>query len=504
MRELVNGIASGELRGDAAFEAVVEWLLEREIPVDATPDQIDRLQEQVILGVSRDQALCDRLFQDDVDPRLIEKRTRPGRRPRIRHEAPARALVEPDAVESARRPNGLWVGIVVAACGAVLLGSWWIKPTPCDSLAERICSESSDPVCDVRATLTTRDVATRTCQLTLSALDVALTNVDPADIPSVYRDTLVEQLGFDPRGGPVELEANPEPKLVQPLMLVTGQTSMTGLVVDRTYAYWTRAESAGVFRARNIGFEPGRVAIEQRNLHPTPTDLTVTDDYVYWLSRTPDARTLWIDTKNPTPRPVAIPMGPVSPDRAAFLGSEVAVVDDVGALFIAPVSGGEPRQLLAATKPSATALVGDEVSVYWFTPVRGGELTTIPRQGGVVRIMARAVGSLRGLTSHGAFLYGINTTSGALQRWPKAGGTAETLVSDGLQDAFGLAVDDDHVYWTQPVEGIVGTVPVSGGPTRLFATAQAEPRWIALDRAAVYWEASGALFRLPKVKTATP
>jgi len=75
-----------------------------------------------------------------------------------------------------------------------------------------------------------------------------------------------------------------------------------------------------------------------------------------------------------------------------------------------------------------------------------------------------------------------------------------------LEGQGDLALDETHLYWTDPVLGHVARAPLSGGDTEILCSGQLSPYHIALDDAYVYWanvgtrsgQADGAIARAHK------
>ena len=71
------------------------------------------------------------------------------------------------------------------------------------------------------------------------------------------------------------------------------------------------------------------------------------------------------------------------------------------------------------------------------------------------------------------------------------GSSGTTVLADGATP-FGVAVDDNAVYWTGPDAGVVMKAKLSGGVPETLATAQDEPWTIAVDASSVYWTNRGS------------
>lgn len=86
--------------------------------------------------------------------------------------------------------------------------------------------------------------------------------------------------------------------------------------------------------------------------------------------------------------------------------------------------------------------------------------------------------------------------SGSVKKIPTGGGNVTTVAS-GLLDPVAIAVDGQNVYWAEfgpsPVEGSVAAVPKSGGSVTTLATGLFSPRALAVDATHLYWTEFGSL-----------
>ncbi len=93
-----------------------------------------------------------------------------------------------------------------------------------------------------------------------------------------------------------------------------------------------------------------------------------------------------------------------------------------------------------------------------------------------------------GVALDDAFVYWTEKrTGGRIARMPLSGGAVET-VADGQAEPARLAVFDGNVYWTNAGDGTIGVAPVNGAeaPT-MIASDQMRPGRISVDETGVYW-----------------
>jgi hypothetical protein len=91
-------------------------------------------------------------------------------------------------------------------------------------------------------------------------------------------------------------------------------------------------------------------------------------------------------------------------------------------------------------------------------------------------------------------------------RAPRVGGAGEELVRDNA-GAFGLAVDDQFVYYSQPGVSRIMRVPLAGGGPFAVARNAATPIFLVKDGASLYWtdaEVDGKIMKLDLADGAKP
>jgi len=61
------------------------------------------------------------------------------------------------------------------------------------------------------------------------------------------------------------------------------------------------------------------------------------------------------------------------------------------------------------------------------------------------------------------------------------------VIADGLEGGRGLTLDEQYVYWTDQVTGVVARAPKGGGETEILAEDQIDPYGIGVNGEFVYW-----------------
>ena len=159
-------------------------------------------------------------------------------------------------------------------------------------------------------------------------------------------------------------------------------------------------------------------------------------------------------------------------------------------------------------------LVTDGLDVYVTAYcLDGGEVARIPTDGGALAVMATQSGPW-GLALDDEWVYWSNQTSddtghvtngGTIDRIAKAGGPVQTVVSS--PEPSEIVVDDTNVYWNDTYYGAnsIWTAPKAGtgSPTLLIKLDGQLSGGLALDATHVYWVELdnipyGTLYRIPK------
>jgi hypothetical protein len=166
-----------------------------------------------------------------------------------------------------------------------------------------------------------------------------------------------------------------------------------------------------------------------------------------------------------------------------------------------PKTGGEP-EVLASRQFEALDFVVDDNAVYW--TVRGmspgeGQLMRVAKTGGTpVTLVAHLYAPL-GLTGDHEYLYWRDGTS--VQRMRKPGGPPELVadVSTMGSSVYGIAVDEDQVYFGGRDHSVLA-VPKTGGEPTFIGDAESVEIAFATDDSYVYWTGykDRALMRAPK------
>jgi sugar lactone lactonase YvrE len=162
--------------------------------------------------------------------------------------------------------------------------------------------------------------------------------------------------------------------------------------------------------------------------------------------------------------------------------------------------GGGPSTILASGLQEPWAIAVDAQSVYW-NDAEASTISKVPLAGGPTTVLATAQSGAWGIALDATRVYW--TASGGVFSAPVNGGNLVTLAS-GQVNPSSIAVDSANVYFTTYAQdGAVLVVPFGGGtPMALSALSESSsPFGLATDDQSLYWAdyANGAVMkRTPK------
>jgi hypothetical protein len=176
-----------------------------------------------------------------------------------------------------------------------------------------------------------------------------------------------------------------------------------------------------------------------------------------------------------------------------------------------PVSGGDVTVLAEKQNPAGIALHGE--SVFWTNYV-GGQVMKARVDGSDEEVLNPKdikVG-MTGIAIRKSHVYVTNLGStgadGEILRF-HVGGHKRAVLAEHQRTPFRIAVDDEHIYWTNMGDldkptGEIKRMPIDGGTPVTLASGQSQPIGIAADSTHIYWAnltqggAEGRVLSLPK------
>ncbi|GAB4190131.1 MAG: hypothetical protein OHK0022_02720 [Roseiflexaceae bacterium] len=166
----------------------------------------------------------------------------------------------------------------------------------------------------------------------------------------------------------------------------------------------------------------------------------------------------------------------------------------------ADLLAGEARPVaLAVGQASPRTLATTAESVYWVTSGAGNLINRLPKAGGDAQTLVTEPGGVRGIAADTSGLYW--TSAGAVRRLPPGGEPA--ILAGGQSSPGALAIDEESVYWMNQ-DGTVNRVSKSGGSSTPLASGQdGLAITLAVDGSDLFWVSRGVVTRVPKNGGAT-
>jgi hypothetical protein len=278
-----------------------------------------------------------------------------------------------------------------------------------------------------------------------------------------------------------------------PGVIASGQDSPGAVILDENNVYWVNTATGShgsVMRLPKTGGEPQALASEQS----FPLGLVVDDEAVYWTDmgiRNGEGKVMRVAKAGGTP--VELVAGLDGPGRLAADEDHLYwTIRSKGVMRVAK-SGGEPEVLVPASALSAGIAV-DARSVY-FMDVSAGEIRSIPKAGGDVATVASVPqADLSYLETDGENVYWHNGGVDSLWQVKATGGTPSVLFP-ASQELRHFVVTPDKVFiallgqpeGTPPGPSSIIELDRASGNSRSITPAAAGNWGVAVDEQTVYW-----------------
>lgn len=288
----------------------------------------------------------------------------------------------------------------------------------------------------------------------------------------------------------------------QAVTLASGQSSPTGIAIDKQFVYW--AGGSSVMKVAIGGGNAQQLASGQINAWGIAVDGT----NVYWSNSgtqgQTDGKIKWC-AESGACTPADIPKTPTlgQPQALAVGGTGLFWVDfGDGQIWQAETNPpGNPVNLTLTPPPTPSpqqpwAIAADATNIYWTDFGKGagtGSVYQSDHNGGGVTTIAAAQAAPAGIAVDAQNVYWVNSGDGSVWSRPIAGGNPTQLATKQPAPRF-IAVDSTNVYFTNSGDGTVMRCATGGcnSAPATIASGQAGAAGIAADGANVYWAATGA------------
>jgi hypothetical protein len=245
-----------------------------------------------------------------------------------------------------------------------------------------------------------------------------------------------------------------------PTTIYSGIIAAAAIAVDAHNVYWAINSSIGGIYSQPLGGG----AVTTIGYGNGPIWMTTGNGNVYWATQ--NDGTIMVAAGQDSGTPVQL----ASPGESAQV--EGIAVDSTGVYWTESLNDAVRKQAfdagaqttIATGSPRPYRVAVGPSGVYWTNGAGGAPLVSAPLGG------------------------------------EPDGGTGTTLASSGSSAAANIAIDEAKAYWTDPLEGLVLSVPLAGGSLVTIASGQLEPTGIAVDADYVYWtnETAGTVVKIAK------
>ncbi len=268
-------------------------------------------------------------------------------------------------------------------------------------------------------------------------------------------------------------------------MLAQDLQWIVDIALDATHLYWLTAGDGRIERFPLAGGAREIVVEGQDGARAILVDA----EHVYWTD--PGAKKIFRATKEPGATAIPFVANVTSPRRIARTGQAIVGTHGAptGAVTRWPVMPGVSVDLV--TGLIAPSLILTDATSAFFVDVYPGmgddRLLQVPLDGSNEPTpIVTDLHEPRAIARDASFVYWADG-SGAVAR-ASAGGGVEPIAS-GADDATGVAVDDQHVYWTQldAGDGALFRADKDGARAVSIASGMVAPGFVVVGDEVVCW-----------------
>jgi hypothetical protein len=238
--------------------------------------------------------------------------------------------------------------------------------------------------------------------------------------------------------------------------LASDQTSPLAIALDDQYVYWSKNDinhTGSIMRIPLSGGSPAVFAPAQ-----VVNGIAVDATNLYWPDRSNLDDGTIVKALRTDGSMETIATGQSGPGGIAIDATSVYWANFRGTVMRLPLGGGTPTELSSepssGTGPGSIAI--DSTTVYWTHSGGTGMVRRVPIAGGIADTLATGQEWPQELVVSDGYLYWTNSgdsVEGAVMKMLVTGGSAQRIAVG--KGPSGLAVDSNHVYWTDFQTGAV-------------------------------------------------
>lgn len=258
--------------------------------------------------------------------------------------------------------------------------------------------------------------------------------------------------------------------------------ALAGSAAAQSRLYWTNNASGSIGSANRNG---GEVIQKLFFASPEPYGIAADSTHVYWTDEGTDEIGR-AELNGGNVEPSLIPAAGEVPEGMAAGDGYVYWANLLGqSIGRANLDGSDPEphfiQLSAASFPEGVAVEGSHI--YWTAAGHGGEIGRSNLAGGEIdeELITGLGGAISALAADSTHLYW--STNAGVGRAALDGTEVNSGLVTGQTSVGGVAVDDEHVYWTSFTTNRIGRAELDGGtPEPAFITGAESPDTIAVSK----------------------
>ncbi len=232
--------------------------------------------------------------------------------------------------------------------------------------------------------------------------------------------------------------------------------SPSGIVLGSGSVVWADGNVGGIGSVPIDGGQPSLLATLGG---PGPYEVALAGEQLYWAHLAGGVQSMAVGGGAVTTYPASVALGGSEDDGIAVDELYVYWNDLLQKTVNKMPLGGGPVTVLASNQGYLVGIATDGHFVYWasttglYTDSETGSISRVSRDGGVVELLASQATETLNLGLDGSYVYwtasGHTAGSGSLSKVPIDGSQPPNVLIAGLDFPFGIAVDSQHVYWTE-------------------------------------------------------